>query len=67
MGLLGTVLELGVGGVGTRGWHCWNWRRAVLEPGSVVVVVLKLLNASIDELAFEMDTEQYHKSEVFRL
>ena len=36
----------------------------MLEPGSVVV---KFLNASIDELAFEIDTERYHKGEVFRL
>jgi hypothetical protein len=47
-----------VGGVGT-----WPGL-VVLEPGSVLV---KFLNASIDEQAFEVGTNQYHKGEVFRL
>jgi hypothetical protein len=61
------VLEAEVGGVGSGGWWCWKRRLAVLEPGSVLLHVLRFLNASIDELAFKIGTEQYHKGEVFIL
>jgi hypothetical protein len=61
------VLEPEVGGVGTGGGRCWNWRWAVLElevggVGTGYCCREKFINASIDELAFEVGTNQWHKS-----
>jgi hypothetical protein len=39
----------------------------MFEPRSIVVLVVRFLNASIDKLAFELGTEQYHKGKAFRL